>query len=56
VFNTILVSSIVAMRLATRAFLFWATLEIGLAALRRHCSSKDLALRRAAAAHISIST
>jgi diguanylate cyclase (GGDEF)-like protein len=34
VFNTILVSSIVAMRLPTPAFLFWAALEIGLAALR----------------------
>ncbi|RYE99690.1 MAG: GGDEF domain-containing protein, partial [Oxalobacteraceae bacterium] len=34
VFNTILVSSIVATRLPTPAFLLWAVLEIGLAALR----------------------
>ncbi len=34
VFNTILVSSIVAMRIPTPAFLLWAALEIGLAALR----------------------
>ncbi|MDQ0840033.1 GGDEF domain-containing protein [Sphingomonas faeni] len=34
VFNTILVSSIVATRIPTPAFLFWAALEIGLAALR----------------------
>ena len=34
VFNTVLVSSIVATRLPTPAFLLWAALEIGLAALR----------------------
>ncbi|RYF13273.1 MAG: GGDEF domain-containing protein [Oxalobacteraceae bacterium] len=34
VFNTILVSSIVAIRIPTPAFLFWAALEIGLATLR----------------------
>ncbi|WP_281177491.1 GGDEF domain-containing protein [Sphingomonas taxi] len=34
VFNTILVSSIVATRLPKPAFLFWALLEVGLAALR----------------------
>ena len=34
VFNTILVSSIVAMRIPSPAFLCWAALEIGLAALR----------------------
>jgi len=34
VFNTILVSSIVAIRLPTPSFLLWAALEIGLAALR----------------------
>lgn len=34
VFNTILVSSIVAVRIPTPPFLIWAALEIGLAALR----------------------
>jgi hypothetical protein len=34
VFNTILVSSIVAMRIPTPAFLLWATIEVALAALR----------------------
>ncbi len=34
VFNTILVSSIVALRIPTPPFLIWAALEIGLAALR----------------------
>ena len=55
VFNTILVSSIVAVRIPTPAFLFWAALEIGLAGLRLPLLIKgSRAAKRGRRAHIDL--